>query len=116
MNVEDPSYTHADKVVQLDPLLVCKRISLVPVTIGARDRPQRRWSGKIVELGEGAALRAGCACHILSPQRITLYLGERDVVGEITLWSLSRIVIAASHSNGLEQVEHGKLALVPATT
>ena len=69
-----------------------------------------------MELGEGAAFKTGRACHKLSPQRIPFYLSERDVVREITLWPVSRVVVAASHSNGLEQVGNGKLALVRATT
>ena len=55
-----------------------------------------------MELGEGAALRAGCTSHVLSPQRITFYLGERDVVGVIPLWSVNLIVVVATDSNGLE--------------
>ena len=65
-----------------------------------------------MQFGEGGAFWARRANHELARTSISFNGIERDVIGEVTMWSVGNIIVAASNPSTLEQVVHRERAYV----
>ena len=65
-----------------------------------------------MQLGEGATFRARRAGHKLARASIPFNGIERNLIGEVTMWPVGNIIVAASKPSTLKQVVHRERAYV----